>query len=263
MKTQRAFTLTEMIVAITIFVLIVVAVFSAHTLSQRAYREGERAAEISQNGRVILERMAREIRQAKAIAMELPSERADATSTIIFQDGHLASTFEEGQVQGASSDTVTLESTASSQDDYYEGMFITVNNPTTGETQIREIDDYDGQTRTAEVEEDWDIIPTGWNYQIDSTYNYINYYRDDQNNVWRRVIAYCYSTDGTNCVDPLVYVAWTASSKAEVVLEQPEIIGEYTSQMEFWGTNVINIALTLEKDEKTLNLQTKVLGRNL
>ncbi|PIR71693.1 MAG: hypothetical protein COU43_01165, partial [Candidatus Nealsonbacteria bacterium CG10_big_fil_rev_8_21_14_0_10_37_25] len=41
MKTQRAFTLTEMIVAITIFVLIVVAVFSAHTLSQRAYREGE------------------------------------------------------------------------------------------------------------------------------------------------------------------------------------------------------------------------------
>lgn len=261
---NRGFTLTEMVVAITIFVLILVTVYSSYTLSHRAYREGERAAEITQNGRVILERVVREIRQAKAIAMELSEERAGATSTIIFQDGHLPSTFEEGQVQEATLETIRLDSTASSEEDYYKGMFITVINPATGVTQTREIDDYDGENREAEVKEDWDTIPAiGWNYQIDSSYYYIHYYRDAQNNVWRRVLAYCFSEDGINCADPLVYVSWNAASKIEVVLEQPKIIGEHVSQMEFWGEKTINIALTLAKKGKTLNLETKVLGRNL
>lgn len=263
LSNSKAFTLSELLVTITILSLVIGVVYSAYFLSQRAYREGEVAAEITQNGRVILERMVREIRQAKAIAIELSEERAGAISEIIFQDGHLASTFEEGQTQGATEKTVTLASTASDEDDFYEGMFITVIDPYTGVTQTREIDDYDEATKIAEVEEDWDTIPTGWNYQIDSSHYYIHYYRDDQNNVWRRVIAYCFSEDGINCADPLVYVSWNAASKVEMVLEESKIIGEHVSQMEFWGKKIINIALTLAKNGKTLNLETKVLGRNL
>jgi len=89
---QSGFTLAEMVITITIFVLIVGAVFSAYTLSHRAYLEGEKAAEITQNGRVILERMTREIRQAKEIVTELSTTSTDATSTIEFQDGHDIST---------------------------------------------------------------------------------------------------------------------------------------------------------------------------
>ena len=89
---QGGFTLTEMIIAITIFALIVVAVYSVYTLSHQAYREGERAAETIQNGRVVLERISREIRQAKEIVTELSDDEAGATSTILFQDGHEIST---------------------------------------------------------------------------------------------------------------------------------------------------------------------------
>ena len=257
------FTLVELLTTVAIFFIIIGAIYTVHILSQRAYREGERAAEITQNGRVILERMVKEIRQAKAIAMEISEERAGSTSTIIFQDGHLSSTFEEGQVQGATLKTITLKSTASGEEDYYKDMFIIVIHPTTKETQTRKINNYDGATKVAEVEAPWDTIPTGWDYQIDSSYYYIHYYRDDQNNVWRRVIAYCFSENGLNCADPLVHVSWNAAFKIEVILEQPKIIGECVSQMEFWGKKIINIALVLAKNGKTLNLETKVLGRNL
>jgi len=89
---QLGFTLAEMVIAITVSVLIVVTVSSAYTLSQRTYLGGESAAEITQNGRVILERMSREIRQAKEIVTELSTTSTGATSTIEFQDGHDIST---------------------------------------------------------------------------------------------------------------------------------------------------------------------------
>ena len=69
---QLGLTLTELLVTITIFILITVIIYSTHILSQQSYREGEKAAEITQNGRVVLERVTREIRQAKEIVTELP-----------------------------------------------------------------------------------------------------------------------------------------------------------------------------------------------
>jgi type II secretory pathway component PulJ len=82
---KNAFTLPEVLVAVFFLILIVGAIYSAYFLSQKAVRESEKSAELNQNGRVVLERMVREVRQAKEIVTELP-----ATNTIEFEDGHIS-----------------------------------------------------------------------------------------------------------------------------------------------------------------------------
>lgn len=84
----ESFTLVELLVTIVILVLVIGAVYWAFALGQRAYQEAEMAAEIAQNGRVISERMTREIRQARDIVTELSDDQAGATSTVEFEDGH-------------------------------------------------------------------------------------------------------------------------------------------------------------------------------
>jgi len=191
-KLQKGFTLTEMMVVVAIFLLIIVAVYSTYSLSRRAYLAGEKIAEITQNGRVILERISREIRQAKEIATELPTERVNPSDEIKFQDGHLP------------------------------------------------------------------LI----------SYHYIHYYRDTDNNIWRRIVAYCFSEDSLICVQPETYMPWNAvppsgQTLLEITLESPRIIGEYVTNLEFWGSRVISIFLTLQEEDKNIDLETKIFGRNL
>ncbi len=90
---QKGFTLTEMTVVIVIFGLIITTVYSIYALSQRVYRTGGEMAEITQNGRVILERMAREIRQAREVVTELSDDESEASSVIEFEDGHVAARY--------------------------------------------------------------------------------------------------------------------------------------------------------------------------
>ena len=93
MKKSKGFTLTEVLVMIAILLIVTVAIYSAYVLSQRAYWESEMMAEITQNGRVILERITREIRQAREMVTALPATSTDATSTIEFEDGHIANLY--------------------------------------------------------------------------------------------------------------------------------------------------------------------------
>lgn len=86
---SRGFTLTEVLVVITIFLLVLGAVYSSYLLSQKAFKEGEVAAELTQNSRVILERITREVRQAREIVTELSSSKENATSTLEFEDGNI------------------------------------------------------------------------------------------------------------------------------------------------------------------------------
>ncbi len=176
--------MTETIVAITIFVLIVLSLFTTYNLHYRAYQESERAAEIVQNGRVILERMTREIRQASSIASELGSNEIDATNTIMFQDGH-------------------------------------------------------------------DV----------STIHYIRYFQDGTD-VKREVLAFYFSGD------PSTYVLWNAlppggEMKLAIAIEETRTIGEYVAGLGFWGTPLINISLSLEKQGQQINIKTEIFGRNL
>ncbi len=86
---MRGFTLVELLVIIVILGLVMGAVYGVFILSQRAYREGEGAAEIIQNGRVILERLTREIRQAREVVPPLSATEMAATSTIMFENGNI------------------------------------------------------------------------------------------------------------------------------------------------------------------------------
>jgi len=177
------FTLSEMLIVVTIFVLIILTVYSAYFLSQRGYQKGEQVAEITQNGRVILERISREIRQAKEIITELSDDGSEISSIIEFEDGH-----------------------------------------------------------------------------ITTRYYYICYYQEGSE-VKRKVKRYYFPSD------PSTFLSWDTTSPVEtlttITTEGPVIIGEYVTNLEFWGSRIISISLTLEKKNKSIELETKIFGRNL
>ncbi|MFA4998573.1 MAG: hypothetical protein WC514_00920 [Candidatus Paceibacterota bacterium] len=87
-NSSSGFTLSELLISMVFVFLVLGAVYSSYVLSQRASLEGESAVEVLQNGRVILERMTREIRQAKDMVTDLPDTEENATSSIEFEDGH-------------------------------------------------------------------------------------------------------------------------------------------------------------------------------
>ncbi len=257
---QKGFTLTELLLVISILLIVTSAISGINLLSQRAYREGEVVAEITQNGRVILERMAREIRQTKEVITELPEEEINPSEEIMFHDGHTPSIIEQDLVQSAGTKTIVLEFDVSSQDDYYNNMFIKIIEGI-GSGQIREITDYDGATKEAEIRSEWDTVPlAGSTYKIDSSYYYIRYFTQGLD-VKRQVIVYYFSGDSN------VYVPWNAVPPDGWTIEnnilQEQLVGEYVTNLNFWGLRLINISLVLEKKNKKIDLETKIFTRNL
>ena len=257
---QKGFTLTELLLVISLLLIITSAISGINLLSQRAYQEGEAAVEITQNGRVILERMAREIRQTKEIITELPEEKIDSSEEIMFHDGHTPSIIEQGLVQGAGAKTIVLDFDASSQDDYYNNVFIKIIEGI-GSGQTREIIDYNGATKQAEIRCEWDTVPlTGSTYKIDSSYYYIRYFTQGTD-VKRQVFVYYFSDDSN------VYVSWNAVPPDGQTIEnnilQEQLVGEYVTNINFWGLRVINVSLVLEKKNKRIDLETKIFTRNL
>lgn len=87
---KSGFTLIEVAVTMAILSLVLGSIYGVYNLSQKAYIIEESMIEMTQNGRVILERLSREIRQATEIVTELANEEAFSTSTIMFEDGHIA-----------------------------------------------------------------------------------------------------------------------------------------------------------------------------
>lgn len=98
-KKQTGFTLVEVLVAMAIFAIAVVLIFSIYLTSQKFYQKTETKAEILQNARVVLERMTRELRQTQSIVTTLPqvpdNPSSPPTSEIEFQDGHNPSPYAE------------------------------------------------------------------------------------------------------------------------------------------------------------------------
>jgi len=267
-KPLTGFALTEVIIVIIIFTIIAGVISSAIVYSQKSYAFGGNVAEIIQNSRVIIERMSREIRQAKKIITPLPEENINPSSEIKFQDGHLSEILEEDQAQGGNNNTITLSLNAQNKNDYYKDFFIKIISGS-GSGQIRNITNYDGISKTAKVNQDWTIIPdiTSF-YKIDSSFYYIHYYRDANNNILRKTTTHCFSEDSLTCVSPETYVSCVATPPGgqtllEIVLESPRIIGEYVSNLEFYGARVINIFMELNIKDQIMQLKTKVFGRNL
>ena len=267
---QKAFTLVETLVVVALFLLIMSTVYSIYMLNQKAYKESESLAELSQNGRVVMERVIREVRQAKKIMTVLPAGSEGAPSEIQFLDGHVPMVKETGFSMGGDAGSIVLSPSASIENDYYKDLFITIISGT-GSGQTRKIYGYNGSSRTAQVNRAWEIVPDmASEYIIDSSFYYVKYYSDPASKtVLRADSAFCLSYDGANCAQPLVFVEAESiplpgQSVIEKIFEEPQTIGEFAASLKFWGdTGLITVYLQEERGGQSALFQSKVFGRNL
>lgn len=260
---NKGFTLLETIIVIVIFGIATGAIFSAQIYSHKIFLEQQDLAEITQNGRIIMERFTREIRQAKKIANNITEEESTAPSEIEFQDGHLSSFFTSGSLQSISTSSITLSADSSDVNDFYKDSFIEIISGWGSENnKIRKITKYDGSTKIALIDRPWDIsFPApGSSYSINTNYYYIRYFASSTE-VYREIKAYYFPSS------PNDYLPHSATSSTETLtaklMEEPKIIGEFVQDLKFWGDKIINIKINLIKKEQTLELRNKILGRNL
>lgn len=89
---QAGFTLPEIIVSLAIFVMVILLTGSIFSLSQTSYKKSSDLSELTQNNRVYLDRLSRELRQSINIITTLPPANDDPANPpadqIVFQDGH-------------------------------------------------------------------------------------------------------------------------------------------------------------------------------
>ena len=84
------FTLVEVIIAISISVILFLIISLVYYVSQNAYKKTDTRAEITQNGRVMLDRIIRELRQAQRLITVLPPDNSNPAawpSEIEFENG--------------------------------------------------------------------------------------------------------------------------------------------------------------------------------
>lgn len=86
------FTTFEIIVSISLFTIAIILINSMYLLSQKSYNKGASQGELTQNIRVSLDRISRELRQSEDIVTVLPETNNDPENPppneIFFQDGH-------------------------------------------------------------------------------------------------------------------------------------------------------------------------------
>jgi len=86
---RRAFTLVEMLTVVFLGMIIIMAAYSVYLMSYKSYNKNFENSELTQNARITMERMTREIRQASEIVTILPEVGTNpGSSEIKFQDGH-------------------------------------------------------------------------------------------------------------------------------------------------------------------------------
>ncbi len=90
-KKQKGFTLSELLIAVLIGLVVLIVVGSAFILNQKVIRKSNTKAELIQNARITLDLMAREIRQAKEVVTVLPPDSSNPeliAHELQFEDGH-------------------------------------------------------------------------------------------------------------------------------------------------------------------------------
>jgi len=182
----KGFSLIEIVIVISISTILFLVVAMVYYISQSTYQKTDTRAEIIQNGRVITDRIIRELRQSQSLVTALPDDNSNPAtipSEIIFQDGH---------------DTTDI---------YYIKYYL---------------------------------------LGTDIMRNYMVYYFASDPDTY----VYSYDTDQYGN-EPLSRVLDT------------RVIGEYVTDLEFWGNGLVNINLYLNKNSETINISTSIYGRNL
>lgn len=91
MKNRKAFTLVEILTVVVLGAIIISAAYGVYLASYKSYKYNSESAELTQNARIALERMSREIRQAQEIINPQtmpPTADSPTQNIIVFQDGH-------------------------------------------------------------------------------------------------------------------------------------------------------------------------------
>jgi len=193
---QKGFTLVEILIFITIFLFVFIGIFNIFSFSQTFYSQMVIQSELLQNGRVVLERITREIRQGEDVVTQLPQIPDGPVLEIEFQDGHTPSPYE----------------------------------------------------------------------YLGSDYYYIRYYfSSSTKELYRQYRVYCFD----DCEYCNTYFRWddtriegTNILPTHACVLGEKIIGEYVKDLNFWGSGLINISLTLNNRGQELTFQSKIFGRN-
>lgn len=88
-KKSKGFTLVEILTVVFLGTIIIIVSYTVYLMSYKSYQKNSVSSELTQNARISLERMSREIRQANEILTNLPENQTGAPSEIKFQDGHV------------------------------------------------------------------------------------------------------------------------------------------------------------------------------
>ena len=83
---KNGFTLIETIVAISLFTIVIMVSGSMFIMSQKIYARGSALSELTQNARISLDKISRELRQSNDLITDFSA--AATSSEIFFQDGH-------------------------------------------------------------------------------------------------------------------------------------------------------------------------------
>ena len=182
---SSGFTLIEVLISLSVSILIFILLTQVYLLAQNTYIEANDRAEITQNGRVILDRMIREIRQTPDIITTLPLTAVEPIpSEIMFQDGH---------------DTAQIQ--------------------------------------------------------------YIRYFLNGAN-INRQVIVYYFPSEPTYYVHSYDTDKDPPHNPPIRQIIEDKVVGQYASDIEFYGGQLLNINLYLSKNKQSTIISTSVYGRN-
>lgn len=99
---------------------------------------------------------------AQSVTIIVKTSTTDAKTTPITLYPQRLGTIRSGTAQAGASTTITLDSGASSTDDYYTNCYVVITNntPTNAQGQARLITGYNGTTKVATVESAWGTNPS-------------------------------------------------------------------------------------------------------
>lgn len=174
-------------IALAIGIILVTLLLSIYNLAISSLRSTENRSELTQNARVIIERINRDVRQTRDVATILPATADDAQ------------------------------------------------NPPPNEIEVRD----------------------GHNINL---IQYIKYYLIGAN-LYRQVRRYYFVSA------PAIYVTYDAEDEfgnpPELLIAEDEQVGEYVSDLKFYGLDLITVDLTLQKSNTTNTTRSVIYGRNL
>lgn len=94
LKKITGFTLIEIVSVLALSSLIFILIYQIYDVSQSVFKQNNVTLELAQNGRVVLDRLSRELRQAKVIATPLPADKNqdgfNPPNFLLFENGHEA-----------------------------------------------------------------------------------------------------------------------------------------------------------------------------